>query len=108
MIKFFKHESCGKCTPCREGTHWLQKLMEHIIHGEATPLDIEKVENVAKQMNGKSLCALNDFAINPVLATLKHFRGEYMAYIKAAAPVATKPTAPIKAQRQEVAEPAGD
>lgn len=109
MIKFFKHESCGKCTPCREGTHWLAKLMEHVIHGEATMLDLEKLENVAKQMNGKSLCALNDFAINPILATLKHFRSEYVAYIKTPAPAAKpKQPAPVKKQLEEVAEPAGD
>ncbi|MCB9437922.1 MAG: NADH-quinone oxidoreductase subunit NuoF [Anaerolineales bacterium] len=81
MMQFFKHESCGKCTPCREGTYWLLKLMTRIINGQGTANDLRLLENVGKQMNGKSLCALNDFAINPVLGTLRHFRSEYEAYI---------------------------
>lgn len=82
MSQFFKHESCGKCTPCREGTYWLQQLMERIVNGEGTMADLAVLEDVALQMGGKSLCALNDFAINPILSTLKHFRSEYEAYIK--------------------------
>jgi NADH-quinone oxidoreductase subunit F len=97
MAHFFKHESCGKCTPCREGTYWLLSLMERIVHGEGTMKDIQTLESVATQMGGKSLCALGDFAINPVLSTLKHFRPEYEAYVnkgagqKASAPAAKKP-----------------
>lgn len=87
MSQFFKHESCGKCTPCREGTYWLWNLMRRVIEGEGTPEDLDRLHTVAVQMEGKSLCALNDFAINPILGTIKHFRSEYEAYIAKAEPV---------------------
>ncbi|NJL96023.1 MAG: NADH-quinone oxidoreductase subunit NuoF [Anaerolineae bacterium] len=82
MAKFFKHESCGKCTPCREGTFWLQKVVTRILKGQGTEEDLETITNVASQMQGTTLCALGDFAANPILATVQHFRGEYETYIK--------------------------
>lgn len=99
MIKFFRHESCGKCTPCREGTYWLEKRLTAIYHKKATPEDIKLIENVGKQMQGKSLCALGDFATSPVLSALAHWRDEFMAY------VAPKP-APAKAPARGAAKPA--
>ncbi|NDJ86060.1 MAG: NADH-quinone oxidoreductase subunit NuoF [Chloroflexi bacterium] len=81
MAQFFKHESCGKCTPCREGTFWLLQVMTRIIKGEGTIEDLATMENAARQMDGKSLCALGDFATSPILGTLKHYRHEYEAYI---------------------------
>lgn len=89
MVKFFRHESCGKCTPCREGTFWLEKKMEAIYSRTAKPEDVKILEDVAKQMQGKSLCALGDFAPSPVLSALKYWRDEFMAYTKdnAKAPV---------------------
>ncbi|MCI0711981.1 MAG: NADH-quinone oxidoreductase subunit NuoF [Chloroflexi bacterium] len=98
MMEFFKHESCGKCTPCREGTHWLKALMDRVLAGDATESDVERLEVVSIQMAGKSLCALNDFAINPVLSTLKHFRSEYDAYLNGeGAKAASKKPVPAKA-----------
>jgi NADH-quinone oxidoreductase subunit F len=99
MIKFFKHESCGKCTPCREGTFWMLSLLERIVHGDGTLKDVEVLENVAKQESGKCLCALGDFATNPVLSTLKHYRSEYLAYVKDGAKTPT--------QRVAAPEPVG-
>jgi NADH-quinone oxidoreductase subunit F len=87
MIHFFRHESCGKCTPCREGTFWLEKLVSKIYHGYGTPADIEKLESVAKQMQGKCLCALGEFAVSPVLSTLKHYLNEYKAKVSDNPPV---------------------
>ncbi len=81
MSLFFKHESCGKCTPCREGTYWLEKLMTRIVNGEGTPGDLAMLENASMQMLGKSLCALGDFATSPILGTLKYFRSEFEAYV---------------------------
>jgi NADH-quinone oxidoreductase subunit F len=81
MAQFFKHESCGKCTPCREGTFWLEKVMERLIRHEATPKDIDTLANVAKNMQGTTLCALGDFAANPILSTIKHFRADYDEYL---------------------------
>lgn len=81
MAQFFKHESCGKCTPCREGTYWLNSLMTRIIRGEGTPQDLATLENASIQMQGKSLCALGEFATSPILGTLKYFRSEFEAYV---------------------------
>jgi NADH-quinone oxidoreductase subunit F len=82
MTHFFKHESCGKCTPCREGTFWLDKIYHRLLKGQGTPRDLELLEKVPKQMVGVTLCALGDFAANPVLSTVKNFREEYESYVK--------------------------
>ena len=89
MIHFFKHESCGKCTPCREGTFWMERVLERIYHGQGTPRDIEVLESVAKQIKGQTLCALGEFAINPVLSTIRHFMDEYKAKVSGAAVLET-------------------
>jgi len=81
MAKFFKHESCGKCTPCREGTYWIDKAMTRLVNGEATVEDIDTLYDVAGNIQGATLCALGDFAANPILATIHHFRDEYIAYV---------------------------
>ncbi len=81
MAHFFHHESCGKCTPCREGTFWLDKVMRRVIDGRATLKDIDILADVAGNMQGTTLCALGDFAANPILATILHFRDEYEAYV---------------------------
>jgi NADH-quinone oxidoreductase subunit F len=85
MSAFFKHESCGKCTPCREGTYWIYKLMDRVLRREVTVADIDKLNNVAGQIQGKCLCALGDFASNPILSTIKHFRDEYEEYLNGGA-----------------------
>ncbi|MCB9420857.1 MAG: NADH-quinone oxidoreductase subunit NuoF [Ardenticatenaceae bacterium] len=89
MIHFFKHESCGKCTPCREGTFWMEQVLERIYHGHGTQRDIEVLESVAKQIKGQTLCALGEFAINPVLSTIRHFMDEYKAKVNGAAVLET-------------------
>ncbi len=81
MIHFFRHESCGKCTPCREGTFWMERILERITHGQGTAEDIATLEDVAKQMQGKCLCALGEFAVSPVLSTIAHFLDEYKAKV---------------------------
>lgn len=84
MIHFFRHESCGKCTPCREGTFWMERVLERIYHGHGTERDVQVLESVAGQMGGRCLCALGDFAINPVLSTIRHFPEEYKAKVSGA------------------------
>jgi len=84
MAKFFRHESCGKCTPCREGTYWLEKRLTAIYKKQATPADVQLIEDVGKQMQGKSLCALGDFATSPVLSALKYWKDEFLAYVQPA------------------------
>jgi NADH-quinone oxidoreductase subunit F len=81
LIHFFHHESCGKCTPCREGTFWLERVLHRILDGRGQESDIQLLESVAHQMQGETLCALGEFATSPVLSTIKHFSEEYRAKI---------------------------
>ncbi len=80
---FYMHESCGQCTPCREGTGWLWRLVDKIQRGEAKPADMDLLDNVAENIMGRTICALGDAAAMPVRAMLKHFRHEFAAMIKA-------------------------
>jgi len=96
MVRFFAHESCGQCTPCREGTYWLERLYERLDHGLADLGDIETMNSVAAQMRGKCICALGEFAVNPVMATIRHFRADYEA--------AARDQAAQESQPAEVAE----
>lgn len=82
VIKFFRHESCGKCTPCREGTYWLDKVVDRIMAGEGRERDIQLIDNVAKNMQGLTLCALADFAANPIIHTIRHFPDDFMQHVK--------------------------
>ena len=81
MIQFFRHESCGKCTPCREGTQWLAKTLARLEDGQGRAEDIDLLLALADRISGKVLCALGDFATSPVVATIKHFRAEYEAHV---------------------------
>jgi NADH-quinone oxidoreductase subunit F len=78
--RFFKHESCGKCTPCREGTYWMLHLAERIERGEARPEDIDLLDVVARQIQGKCLCALGEFSTMPVVSAIQHFRADFAAH----------------------------
>ena len=73
---FYKHESCGQCTPCREGTGWLWRMMERLVRGEAELHEIETLEQITKQIEGHTICALGDAAAWPVQGLIKHFRPE--------------------------------
>jgi len=76
-IHFFKHESCGKCTPCREGNYWMQHLTDRIANRQATWEDVELLEDVAGQIKGKCLCALGEFSIEAVLSGIERFRSDF-------------------------------
>ncbi|AOW14301.1 NADH-quinone oxidoreductase subunit F [Hydrogenophaga crassostreae] len=80
---FYMHESCGQCTPCREGTGWLWRLVDKIHSGNGKPADMALLDNVAENIMGRTICALGDAAAMPVRAMLKHFRPEFEAMIKA-------------------------
>ncbi len=82
MSEFFKHESCGKCTPCREGTYWLLVLMQRVNEGKASLQDIEMLSVVSSQIMGRTLCPLGEFATSPVTGSLKWFKNEYEAKVK--------------------------
>ncbi len=83
-IHFFKHESCGKCTPCREGNYWMVHLTERIANGQATQEDVDLLHSVAGQMKGKCLCALGEFAIEAVLSGIERFPQDFSMKVSAA------------------------
>ncbi|MBI5956721.1 MAG: NADH-quinone oxidoreductase subunit NuoF [Chloroflexi bacterium] len=82
LTEFFRHESCGKCTPCREGTYWMVRLLGRIEAGQGQDGDIELLLDVCDNMVGKCFCPFGDAAIAPVQGTVKHFREEYQGHIR--------------------------
>jgi NADH-quinone oxidoreductase subunit F len=76
-LHFFKHESCGKCTPCREGTYWMAHIIERLNHGLNSPEDVALLQSVASQVRGKCLCALGEFSIEAVLSGLERFPDDF-------------------------------
>ena len=79
--EFYKHESCGKCTPCREGTWWLVQILRDLEAGKGTAADLDKLLDVVDNIMGRSFCALADGAASPIISSLKHFREEYMQHL---------------------------
>jgi NADH-quinone oxidoreductase subunit F len=84
LAKFYRHESCGKCTPCREGTNWTVKMLERIDSGEATPMDLDIMASVQEHIIGNCLCVLGDAMAMPIGSMIAKFRGEFEAHIEAA------------------------
>ncbi|TSD95374.1 NADH-quinone oxidoreductase subunit NuoF [Skermania sp. ID1734] len=84
--EFYAHESCGKCTPCREGTYWLVQILERVERGVADDADLEKLFDVSDNILGKSFCALGDGAASPIMSSLKYFREEYLAHFDGGCP----------------------
>jgi len=82
LAKFYRHESCGKCTPCREGTNWTVKMLQRVESGEATPMDLDIIASVQDQIMGNCLCVLGDAMAMPVASMVKKFRGEFEAHIE--------------------------
>jgi NADH-quinone oxidoreductase subunit F len=82
--QFYMHESCGKCTPCREGTRWLVQLLRKLEDGRADDADLDLLDDVCDRMLGRSLCALGDFAVYPVASYLRKFRSEFEAHVEGA------------------------
>jgi NADH-quinone oxidoreductase subunit F len=84
--QFYAHESCGKCTPCREGTYWLAQIYERLETGSGQEEDLDKLLDIADAILGKSFCALGDGAASPIISTLKYFRAEYEAHLDGGCP----------------------
>jgi NADH-quinone oxidoreductase subunit F len=78
--EFYAHESCGKCTPCREGTYWMVQILERLEHGHGTAEDIEILLDTCDNIFGRSFCALGDGATSPVVSSIQYFRDEYVAH----------------------------
>lgn len=82
LVRFFSHESCGQCTPCREGGHWLERMLERILAGEGVSSDVDMLVNVSHQITGLNLCPLGD-SIEPFLSSVvKRFEHQFRSYIK--------------------------
>ena len=81
LIHFFRHESCGKCTPCREGTGWLEQIIGRIEHGGGKQGDIEKIEDICGNILGRTICPLGDAAVMPIQSAIKHWRDEWQYHI---------------------------
>jgi NADH-quinone oxidoreductase subunit F len=84
VAKFYRHESCGKCTPCREGTNWTVQMLERIDTGEATPMDLDIMAGVQENIIGNCLCVLGDSMAMPIGSMVAKFREEFEAHIEAA------------------------
>ena len=97
VTRFYEHESCGKCTPCREGTYWMAEVFERLENGHGKDTDIELLASVADNILGKSFCALGDAAAMPVQGALKHFRDEFEHHV-------THKSCRVNRRRAEVAE----
>lgn len=82
ISRFYFSESCGQCTPCREGTGWLYRMLTRIVEGKGTQEDIDKLDDVASKIEGRTICALGDAAAMPVRSFLKHFREEFEYYVE--------------------------
>jgi NADH-quinone oxidoreductase subunit F len=87
LAHFYAHESCGQCTPCREGTGWLDRVLERILHGQGRPSDLDLLDNVAGRIGGRTICALGDAAAMPVQSFLKHYRHEFEHLIEHGTPL---------------------
>ncbi|MFD3685034.1 NADH-quinone oxidoreductase subunit NuoF [Nocardiopsis sp. NPDC058631] len=81
-IAFYAHESCGKCTPCREGNYWMVQVLDRIERGEGTEADLDKLLDICDNLLGRSFCALGDGATSPVMSSIKHFRQEYIDHVE--------------------------
>ena len=82
LAEFYRHESCGKCTPCREGTNWTVKMLERMDRGEATPMDIEIIAQVQENIIGNCLCVLGDSMAMPIGSMIEKFRDEFEEHIE--------------------------
>ncbi len=82
LTRFYRHESCGQCSPCREGTGWMERILYRIEHGKGRMSDIDLLVRVAKNIEGNTICPLGDAAAWPVASAIRHFRGEFEAHIK--------------------------
>ena len=95
--RFYHHESCGKCTPCREGTNWTVKMLQRVVRGEATPMDLDIISSVQQNIIGNCLCVLGDSMAMPVSAMVNKFREEFEQTIAAAAAESLDDTARVSA-----------
>lgn len=80
--EFYAHESCGKCTPCREGTFWLVQILRRLEKGDGTEADLEKLLDISDNIFGRAFCALGDGAVSPIVSSIQYFRDEYLEHFR--------------------------
>jgi len=80
--EFYQHESCGKCTPCREGTYWMVRVLDRLDRGQGTDEDLDKLLDICDNILGRAFCAFGDGAISPVVSSIKYFRDEFIEHFK--------------------------
>jgi NADH-quinone oxidoreductase subunit F len=80
--EFYQHESCGKCTPCREGTYWMVRVLQRLENGQGTEEDLEKLLDICDNILGRAFCALGDGATSPITSSIQYFRDEYIEHQK--------------------------
>jgi NADH-quinone oxidoreductase subunit F len=80
--QFYEHESCGKCTPCREGNYWTAQILERFVHGEGTEDDVDKLLDISDNILGRSFCALGDGAVSSIMSSIEYFRDDFLALVK--------------------------
>jgi NADH-quinone oxidoreductase subunit F len=107
VAMFYRHESCGKCTPCREGTNWTVKMLQRIDSGEATPMDLDIMASVQDHIIGNCLCVLGDAMAMPIGSMIAKFRAEFEAHIEAARARAELTLAPAPDDERMLAQGAG-
>jgi NADH-quinone oxidoreductase subunit F len=91
LIRFYAHESCGQCTPCREGTAWLEQIVQRILDSKGRPGDLDNMLRVARNIIGNTICPLGDAAALPVISYVTKFRGEFEDWVTRAKPVEAFP-----------------
>ncbi|MDO5627196.1 MAG: NADH-quinone oxidoreductase subunit NuoF [Mobilicoccus sp.] len=101
-IDFYAHESCGKCTPCREGTYWLREILTRLEQGRGIEGDIEKLDDIASNILGRSFCALGDGATSPVSSGIKYFREEFVQAMTTPVDVSFPPEASVLFAKESV------
>ncbi len=82
FTRFYHHESCGQCSPCREGTAWMEKILHRILHGHGTLKDVDLLWTLQKNIDGKTICPLGDAAAWPVASAIRHFRAEFEDFVE--------------------------
>lgn len=97
LAHFYAHESCGQCTPCREGSHWVQKIFDRMAAGESVPGDLELIDSIVKQIAGHTICPLGDALAMPVKSFITKFEQEFKARISATFEGKTPPTSQLHA-----------
>jgi len=82
FTRFYHHESCGQCSPCREGTGWMEKILHRLLHGHGEMSDIDLLWDIQSKIDGKTICPLGDAAAWPVASAIRHFRNEFEEYVR--------------------------